>query len=45
MRSLNDKLNQLVATPVIGLNRAVAVAMAFGPQAGLAPRRSSQALR
>ena len=32
---LYDRLNQLVATPVVGLNRAVAVAMAFGPQAGL----------
>jgi RNA polymerase sigma-70 factor (ECF subfamily) len=32
---LYDRLNQLVATPVIGLNRAVAVAMAFGPEAGL----------
>jgi RNA polymerase sigma-70 factor (ECF subfamily) len=32
---LYDRLNQLVATPVVALNRAVAVAMAFGPQAGL----------
>jgi RNA polymerase sigma-70 factor, ECF subfamily len=32
---LYDRLNQLVATPVVSLNRAVAVAMAFGPQAGL----------
>jgi len=32
---LYDKLNQVVATPVVGLNRAVAVAMAFGPEAGL----------
>jgi RNA polymerase sigma-70 factor (ECF subfamily) len=32
---LYDRLNQLVPTPVVGLNRAVAVAMAFGPQAGL----------
>jgi RNA polymerase sigma-70 factor (ECF subfamily) len=32
---LYDKLNELVATPVVGLNRAVAVAMAFGPEAGL----------
>ena len=32
---LYDRLNQLAATPVVGLNRAVAVAMAFGPQAGL----------
>src|SRR5262245_6152704 len=32
---LYDKLNQLVATPVVALNRAVAVAMALGPEAGL----------
>jgi RNA polymerase sigma-70 factor (ECF subfamily) len=32
---LYDRLNQLVRTPVVALNRAVAVAMAFGPQAGL----------
>jgi RNA polymerase sigma-70 factor, ECF subfamily len=32
---LYDRLNQLVATPVVALNRAVAVGMAFGPQAGL----------
>jgi RNA polymerase sigma-70 factor, ECF subfamily len=32
---LYDRLFELVATPVVGLNRAVAVAMAFGPQAGL----------
>jgi RNA polymerase sigma-70 factor (ECF subfamily) len=32
---LYDRLSQLVATPVVALNRAVAVAMAFGPQAGL----------
>jgi RNA polymerase sigma-70 factor, ECF subfamily len=32
---LYDRLNQLVATPAVALNRAVAVAMAFGPQAGL----------
>src|SRR5262249_34442968 len=32
---LYDRLNQLAATPVVALNRAVAVAMALGPQAGL----------
>jgi RNA polymerase sigma-70 factor, ECF subfamily len=32
---LYDRLSQLVATPVVALNRAVAVAMALGPQAGL----------
>ena len=32
---LYDRLNQLVASPVVGLNRAVAVAMADGPQGGL----------
>ena len=32
---LYERLNQMVPTPVVGLNRAVAVAMAFGPQAGL----------
>jgi RNA polymerase sigma-70 factor (ECF subfamily) len=32
---LYDRLNELAATPVVALNRAVAVAMAFGPQAGL----------
>ena len=32
---LYDRLDQLVGTPVVALNRAVAVAMAFGPQAGL----------
>ena len=33
---LYDQLNQLQPSPVIGLNRAVAVAMMEGPQAGLA---------
>src|SRR5262249_62254069 len=32
---LYDRLSQLAVSPVVGLNRAVAVAMAFGPQAGL----------
>jgi len=32
---LYDRLAQLVGTPVVRLNRAVAVAMALGPQAGL----------
>jgi len=32
---LYDRLSQLVPTPVVRLNRAVAVAMALGPQAGL----------
>src|SRR5262249_37257647 len=32
---LYDRLNQLAASPVVRLNGAVAVAMAFGPQAGL----------
>lgn len=30
-----DSLSQLIPSPVVELNRAVAVAMAFGPQAGL----------
>jgi RNA polymerase sigma-70 factor (ECF subfamily) len=33
---LYDRLAQMVPTPVVGLNRAVAVAMADGPEAGLA---------
>jgi RNA polymerase sigma factor (sigma-70 family) len=33
--ALYDALGQLVPTPVVELNRAVAVAMAFGPAAGL----------
>jgi RNA polymerase sigma factor (sigma-70 family) len=33
--ALYDALRQLVPTPVVELNRAVAVAMAFGPAAGL----------
>ena len=33
---LYDRLWQLAPTPVIALNRAVAVAMAFGPESGLA---------
>jgi len=33
--ALYDALAQLVPTPVVNLNRAVAVGMAFGPQAGL----------
>ena len=33
--ALYDALAQLAPTPVVELNRAVAVAMAFGPQAGL----------
>ena len=32
---LYDRLSQLAVSPVVGLNRAVAVAMAFGPQTGL----------
>jgi RNA polymerase sigma-70 factor (ECF subfamily) len=32
---LYDRLSQLVASPVVALNRAVAVAMVFGPGAGL----------
>jgi RNA polymerase sigma-70 factor (ECF subfamily) len=34
--ALYDALAQLAPSPVVELNRAVAVAMAFGPQAGLA---------
>ncbi len=34
--ALYDALRQLVPSPVVELNRAVAVAMAFGPAAGLA---------
>jgi predicted RNA polymerase sigma factor len=33
--ALYDALAQLVPSPVIELNRAVAIAMAFGPEAGL----------
>ncbi len=33
--ALYDALGQLTPTPVVELNRAVAVGMAFGPQAGL----------
>ncbi len=33
--ALYDALGQLMPTPVVELNRAVAVGMAFGPQAGL----------
>jgi RNA polymerase sigma factor (sigma-70 family) len=33
--ALYDALAQLAPSPVVALNRAVAVAMAFGPQAGL----------
>ena len=33
--ALYDALAQLTSSPVVELNRAVAVAMAFGPQAGL----------
>ena len=33
--ALYDALAQLISSPVVELNRAVAVAMAFGPQAGL----------
>jgi RNA polymerase sigma factor (sigma-70 family) len=35
MVALYDALAQLTPSPIIELNRAVAVAMAFGPQAGL----------
>jgi predicted RNA polymerase sigma factor len=34
--ALYDALAQLAPSPVVELNRAVAVSMAFGPQAGLA---------
>jgi RNA polymerase sigma-70 factor (ECF subfamily) len=33
--TLYQRLNEIVRTPVVALNRAVAVAMAEGPQAGL----------
>ena len=33
--SLYNELSQLVPSPIVELNRAVAVGMAFGPQAGL----------
>jgi predicted RNA polymerase sigma factor len=33
--ALYDALAQLVPTPVVELNRAVAIGMAFGPEAGL----------
>ncbi len=35
MVALYDALTQLTPSPIVELNRAVAVAMAFGPQAGL----------
>jgi RNA polymerase sigma factor (sigma-70 family) len=35
MVALYDALAQLTSSPIVELNRAVAVAMAFGPQAGL----------
>jgi predicted RNA polymerase sigma factor len=35
MAALYDALAQLAPSPVVELNRAVAVAMAFGPEAGL----------
>jgi predicted RNA polymerase sigma factor len=35
MVALYDALAQLVPSPVVELNRAVAVGMAFGPEAGL----------
>ncbi len=35
--ALYDALAQLTPSPVVELNRAVAVAMAFGPEAGLEP--------
>ena len=35
MVALYDALAQLVPSPIVELNRAVAVAMAFGPAAGL----------
>jgi RNA polymerase sigma-70 factor (ECF subfamily) len=46
--ALYDALNQLEPSPVVELNRAVALAMAFGPQAGLElvdALASSRALR
>jgi predicted RNA polymerase sigma factor len=33
--ALYDALSQLTPSPIVELNRAVAVAMAYGPQAGL----------
>ncbi len=46
--ALYDALAQLVPTPVVELNRGVAVGMAFGPQAGLEivePLRDEPSLR
>ena len=46
--ALYDALAQTVPSPVVELNRAVAVSMAFGPQAGLDildPLRSNPALK
>jgi len=46
--ALYDALVQLIPTPVVELNRAVAIGMAFGPEAALAmvePLRSEPALR
>jgi len=46
--ALYDALAQLLPTPVVELNRAVAVGMAFGPEAGLQivePLRDEPALR
>ena len=45
--ALYDALAQLTGSPIVELNRAVAVAMAFGPQAGLdviEPLRDEKAL-
>ena len=43
--ALYDALAQLTPSPVVELNRAVAVAMAFGPEAGLAHRRRDRRRR
>jgi predicted RNA polymerase sigma factor len=46
--ALYDALAELTGSPVVELNRAVAVAMAYGPQAGLEliePLRTAAALR
>ena len=46
--ALYDALAQLIPTPVVELNRAVAIGMAFGPEAALElvePLRSEPALR
>ena len=43
--ALYGELARMTPSPVVELNRAVAVAMADGPEAGLAPRRRARRVR